>query len=234
MREGGLMDWNLSPEELRVLGCLVEKEATTPEQYPLSVNALRNACNQKSSRDPVMDLSESSVREAISSLTRRGLVKTASGYGGRVSRFAHRFGTEASGLALSPEQVAVLCVLFLRGAQTPGELRARTRRIHEFADTAAVEDTLAGLAQHAEGPLVRRLAREPGKREHRYVHCLGAVAEETDPEPAVSEPPSSTAPDHPAGDLEARVTALEEALRAIEARLDRLADGRGEVDGNDR
>ena len=216
------MDWNLSPEELRVLGCLVEKESTTPEQYPLSVNALRNACNQKSSRDPVMELPESSVREAISSLTRRGLVKTASGYGGRVSKFAHRFGAEGSGLQLAPEQVAVLCVLFLRGPQTPGELRARTQRIHAFPDTAAVEDTLTGLAQHAQGPLVRRLAREPGRREHRYAHCLGGEPAEADAPVAVAEtaPPASAAT--PGGDLEARVRALEEALRRIERRLECL------------
>ena len=157
------MEWNLSPEELRVLGSLVEKASTTPEQYPLSVNALRSACNQKSSRDPVMDLDESGVREAITSLTRRGLVKMGSGYGGRVSKYAHRFGEAASGLALEADQVAVLCVLFLRGPQTPGELRARTQRLHEFADTAAVEAVLEWLEHHAQGPLVRRLEQEaPG------------------------------------------------------------------------
>lgn len=233
MHEVGLMDWNLSPEELRVLGCLVEKESTTPEQYPLSVNALRNACNQKSSRDPVMDMPESSVREAISTLTRRGLVKTASGYGGRVSRFAHRFGAEGSGLALSPDQVAVLCVLFLRGPQTAGELRARTQRIHEFADTAAVEATLSGLEQHAEGPLVRRLAREPGKREHRYAHCFGGRAEEPDHAASVAEPPPPAAAAPPGDDLAARVSALEEALRSIEGRIDRLSGGEEETGGDD-
>lgn len=221
------MERNLSPEELRVLGSLVEKASTTPEQYPLSVNALRNACNQKSSRDPVMELDESGVREAITSLTRRGLVKMGSGYGGRVSKFAHRFGEAASGLELGDDQVAVLCVLFLRGPQTPGELRARTQRLHEFADTAAVEAVLERLEQHAEGPLVRRLERQPGKREHRYVHCFGAQSGESEAEAAPAEPaPATTPARQPAGgDLEARVAALEAELRELRKRLDRLTGG---------
>ena len=225
------MQWNLSAQELRVLGSLVEKARTTPEQYPLSVNALRSACNQKSSRDPVMELDESSVREAITSLTRRGLVKTGSGYGGRVSKFAHRFGEAASGLELGADEVALLCVLFLRGPQTPGELRTRTQRLHEFADTAAVEAVLDRLEQHAEGPLVQRLAREPGKREHRYIHRLGAHAEDHEAEAGVTEPtPASVSAPQPAGgDLEARVDALEEALRALQQRLDRLAPGSGDT-----
>jgi len=220
------MDWDLSPEELRVLGALVEKASTTPEQYPLSVNALRNACNQKSSRDPVMELDESGVREAITSLTRRGLVKMGSGYGGRVSKFAHRFGEAASGLELGADQVAVLCVLFLRGPQTPGELRARTPRLHEFADTAAVEAVLDGLERHAEGPLVRRLERQPGKREHRYVHCLGAQSEQGEAEVAVAEP--APAPESANGGLDARVEALETELRELRQRLDRLTGGGGD------
>jgi uncharacterized protein YceH (UPF0502 family) len=218
------MEWNLSPEELRVLGSLVEKAATTPEQYPLSVNALRNACNQKSSRDPVVELDESSVREAITSLTRRGLVKMGSGYGGRVSKFAHRFGEAASGLELDADQVAVLCVLFLRGPQTPGELRARTQRLHEFDDTAAVEAVLDRLEQHAEGPLVRRLERQPGKREHRYAHCFGAQSGESEAEAAAtdSSPAPVPAPHSSAGDLGARVDALERELREVREQLDRL------------
>lgn len=222
------MDWNLSPQELRVLGALVEKARTTPEQYPLSTNALRNACNQKSSRDPVMELDESTVRETITSLTRRGLVKMGSGYGGRVSKFAHRFGEAASGLALEADEVAVLAVLFLRGPQTPGELRARTQRLHEFADTAAVEAVLARLEQHGQGPLVRCLEREPGKREHRYVHCFGASAEEGGPDTASPEHASASAsapaPQSAGGDLEARLDALERDLQDLRERVERLTD----------
>lgn len=219
------MDWNLSPEELRVLGCLVEKEATTPDQYPLTVHALRSACNQKSSRDPLMNMSEASVREAITALTRRGLVRTGSGYGGRVSRFVHRFGAAGSGLELGPEQMAVVCVLFLRGAQTPGELRTRTQRLHGFADTAAVENVLAALAQHPEGPLVRRLPRLPGRREHRYAHCFGAEPDGPDAEAAATPPPVMSG-DGPV-DLEERVDALERALQAMEERIERLVGGSG-------
>ena len=217
------MHWDLSPEELRVLGSLVEKESTTPEQYPLSVNALRSACNQKSSREPVMALSEADVREALTSLSRRGLVRTASGYGGRVSRFAHRFGQSGTGVELDAAQRAVLCLLMLRGAQTVGELRARTARLHEFGDAGAVEATVQGLIEHPEGPLVRRLEREPGRRESRYVHCLGAV----ESGPDVDQAPTEAAP--PAGsasDLEARVAALEEQLEEMRARIDGITGER--------
>ncbi len=226
-----MMDRDLSQEELRVLGSLVEKEATTPEQYPLSINAVRSACNQKSSRDPVLALTESDVRAAIGSLTRRGLVRTASGYGGRVSKFAHRFGAPASGLELDAGQIAVLCVLFLRGAQTPGELRARTQRLHAYADTGEVEATLHALEQHPEGPLVRRLPREPGKREHRYLHCFGATPDASRegggsdlfptprPEPAAPHPTATA-------DLESRVEALEDALQAMEKRIEQLIGSR--------
>lgn len=216
------MELNLSPEELRVLGSLVEKEATTPEQYPLSVNALRSACNQKSSRDPAMNMDEAAVREAVSSLTLRGLVRTASGHGGRVSKYAHRFGTAKSGLELGPDQIAVLCILFLRGPQTAGELRTRTRRLHAFDDTAAVEATLDTLERHAAGPLVRQLPRVAGKREHRHGHCFGAEAEE----PAAGAAADTTADDAAGEDVEARVAALERALQAMQEQIDRLA-GRG-------
>lgn len=222
------MEWNLAPEELRVLGSLVEKESTTPEQYPLSVNALRNACNQKSSRDPVMELDESSVREAITALTRRGLVRMGSGYGGRVSKFAHRFGSAGSGLELGPDQVAVLCVLFLRGPQTPGELRARTQRLHAFEDVGAIEATLTTLEEHPQGPLVRQLAREAGKREHRYAHCFGAQPEPVETGSAVAEAAPARKPDHASDDLEARVAALEDALRAMQEQIDRLAGAAGD------
>ena len=227
------MDRDLSAEELRVLGSLIEKEATTPEQYPLSVNALISACNQKSNREPVMGLSEADVRAAIGSLTRRGLVRAASGYGGRVSKYGHRFGAQGSGLELSTEETAVLCVLFLRGPQTPGELRARTQRLHAFADTAAVQHTLSALEQHPEGPLVCCLPRQPGTREHRYAHCFAAAAAEADSDgtteadaaPGSAELPLAQADDR--GDLESRVAALEQAMAAMEERIARLPGEQG-------
>lgn len=214
------MEWNLAPEELRVLGALMEKEATTPEQYPLSVNALVNACNQKSSRDPQMSLAEGDVRATLGRLTQRGLVHMAGGYGGRVSRYEHRLGSGPTA-ALDREQRALLCVLFLRGAQTPGELRSRSQRLADFPAVDAVEATLSRMAQAADGALVERLAREPGKREARYRHRLGAATDHAfEPSPAAP----LTAPE-PAASMEARISALEREVAALR----RMIENRSEV-----
>jgi len=221
------MDRDLDREELRVLGCLIEKEATTPDQYPLSINALVQACNQKSNRDPVMSLAEADVRSAVTSLTRRGLVRQASSYGGRVNRFEHRLARgPASALDVTPEGLAILCVLMLRGPQTPGELRSRTQRLAPFADTDAIEATLSDLSARADGALVERMAREPGKREARYRHRLGALGEPAATDataPASSEPAPGGGPapaSGPSATLESRVAALEEAVAELRARLD--------------
>lgn len=221
------MDRDLGPVELRVLGCLLEKEVTTPDQYPLSVNALVQASNQKSNRDPVLALPEADVREAVSALTRRGLVRQASSYGGRVSKFEHRLGRGSrSALDATPEQLAVLCLLLLRGPQTPGELRTRARRLAEFSDLDAVETTLASLAGHPAGPLAESLAREAGKREVRWRHCLGAAGPEA-ASPAAAEP-SAAAPTLEAGgtdaSIEDRVARLERIVEALEQRLARGDD----------
>jgi len=223
------MDWNLSPEEQRVLAGLVEKQITTPEQYPLSTNALVAACNQKSNRDPVMALSDADVRAAVGSLTRRGLARTASGYGSRVSKFEHRFGSAASGLELSAPRIALLAVLMLRGAQTPGELRARTQRLHGFESVAEVEAELEALAHLAQGAVVRRLEREPGKREHRYRHCLGAAEPDTGSES--DTPAAGAGQDELDGRqaLEDRVAALEQEVAALRAQVETLTE-RGRVE----
>lgn len=214
------MDRDLVAEELRVLGCLVEKEASTPEQYPLSINSLVQACNQKSNRDPVMALSEADVRAAVTGLTRRGLVRQASAYGGRVNRFEHRLGRgPGSALNATPEQLALLCLLLLRGPQTAGELRSRAQRLAGPADIGAVEATLSALAGHEAGPLVERMAREAGKRESRYRHCLGGadhaapIAEATGPAGAGDGASSAQT-------LESRIAALERAVAELRARLD--------------
>ncbi len=168
------MDYQLSSEQLRVIGCLLEKEVTTPDQYPLSVNALTNACNQKSNRDPVMNLSESDVQRVIDDLTKLNLVTTDSGFGSRVTKYQHRFcNTEFGELKLSEQEKGILCVLFLRGAQTPGELRTRTQRLCEFESVADVEAVLKAMAARAKS-LVVQLAREPGKREARWLHMFGS------------------------------------------------------------
>jgi uncharacterized protein len=164
--------------ETRVIGALIEKEITTPEQYPLSLNALTNACNQKSNRDPVLDLDESEVQETVDELVKKHLVSTQTGYGSRVAKFQHRFcNTNFGVLKFSDRELGIICALFLRGPQTPGELRTHTNRLCQFSDVQQVEATLQELMERDDGPFVVRLAREPGRRESRYMHLFsGAVA----------------------------------------------------------
>ncbi len=167
------MNLELDLHETRVIGCLIEKEITTPEQYPLSLNALTNACNQKSNRDPVLDLGEATVQQLVDQLTKKRLVSEQSGYGNRVPKFQHLFCNTTFGtLKFSPQELGVVCELFLRGPQTPGELRSRASRLCRFGDVTEVEAVLNGLAAREDGPYVMRLAREPGKRESRYAHLF--------------------------------------------------------------
>lgn len=202
--------------ETRVIGCLIEKAITTPDQYPLSLNALVNACNQKSNRDPVLEIKEGEVQETVDGLIKKYLVSRASGYGSRVTKYQHRFcNSEFGELKLSEPAVAILCELFLRGPQTPGELRAHGDRLCKFADVSQVEAELEELMSRDE-PLVARLPREPGKRECRYLHLFGA------------EPLPSTAPvqaDKPSANEasdRARIEALESQVLTLETELDEL------------
>lgn len=173
------MKMALSAQALRVLGCLLEKQITTPEQYPLSLNGVVTACNQKSNREPVMALSESDVQAELDLLVKKHLVTSNSGFGQRVVKYEQRFCNSAFGhLQLSRAEVAVLTLLFLRGAQTPGELRTRSGRLHEFADVTEVEQTLEVLASREDGAMVVRLAREPGKRESRFMHLFAGDVEQ--------------------------------------------------------
>ncbi len=165
------MNIELTPYEARVIGCLIEKQITTPDQYPLSLNALVNACNQKSNRDPVLDLDEGTVQRTVDGLSRKHFVVEKSGFGSRVPKYQHRFcNTEYGTLKLDEQEVAVICELLLRGPQTPGELRSRAGRMATFADVSDVEAALARLADR-EGFVVR-LPREPGRRESRFAHLL--------------------------------------------------------------
>jgi uncharacterized protein YceH (UPF0502 family) len=175
----------LDPLEARVIGCLIEKAITTPDQYPLSLNALTNACNQKSNREPVLMLSQESVQEVIDDLAKKYLVSDKSGFAGRVKKYKHRFcNTEFGSLQFTSQELGIVCALLLRGPQTPGELRAHTQRLCSFDDMTAVEAALASLAQHDDGPFVARLPREPGKRESRYRHLFGAADLPVSAEPA--------------------------------------------------
>ncbi|MEG4677032.1 YceH family protein [Enterobacter cloacae] len=210
------MKYQLSATEARVIGCLLEKQVTTPEQYPLSVNAVTMACNQKTNREPVMNLGEHEVQDILDELVKRHYLRTVSGFGNRVTKYEQRFcNSEFGDLKLSAAEVAVITTLLLRGAQTPGELRTRASRMHEFADMQEVEQTLNGLATREDGPYVVRLAREPGKRESRYMHLFSG---EVDTSTVLADSAAPAAHDS----LAARVEALEEEVAGLKQRLDAL------------
>ena len=180
---------DLTAAETRVLGCLIEKQRTTPDTYPLTLNALRAACNQSTNRDPVVDYDEATIRDAIARLSRRRWARLASGAGSRASKYRHLLD---EALTSAPDELAVLCVLMLRGPQTPGELKGRTERLHPFADLAAVHDTLEHLIDR---DLVRQLPRLPGQKEERYGHRLSDDdAPEPAPAAAVTTPVPEIAP----------------------------------------
>ena len=217
------MELVLGPLEARVIGCLIEKEICTPDQYPLSLNALVNACNQKSNREPVLELSELDIRAVVDELIRKRLVVNTAGFNARVPRYQHRFcNTEFGGLKFTAQELGIICELLLRGPQTPGELRSRTNRLCSFDDVTQVDAVLAKLAE--QGPYVVKLPREPGKRESRYAHLfsgevdLQALAE--------SAPASSYA--SPAAD---RLTALEEEVERLKAQLQLLAERLAQLEG---
>lgn len=207
------MKHSLNAQEARVIGCLLEKQVTTPEQYPMSLNGVTIACNQKTNREPVMELSESEVQQTLDFLLKKHLIRTQSG--NRVMKYEHRFcNSEFGNLKFSPAELAVMTTLLLRGAQTPGELRTRTSRMHEFADVAETEEVLNQLSLREDGPFVVRLAREPGKRESRFMHLLSGDV-------APTSPAQGSAPDG-ADALEARVAQLEQQVMVLTRRLDEV------------
>ena len=216
------MKYQLSGAEARVVGCLLEKQVTTPEQYPLSVNAVTLACNQKSNREPVLNLSEHDVQDHLDALVKRHYLRTVSGFGNRVTKYEQRFcNSEFGDLKFTSAEVAIVTTLLLRGAQTPGELRSRASRMHEFSDMQEVENTLENLSTREDGPFVMRLPREPGKRESRFMHLFsGDVETLVNVVEAVA----------PADDesLTARVDALEMEVAELKQRLDSLLAHLGE------
>ncbi len=238
----------LSPEELRVLGCLLEKQRTTPEQYPLSLNSLRLACNQSTNRDPVVDYDEATIRDALHRLERRRLVRFASG--SRAAKYRHLLEEV---LPLEEGERAILTVLLLRGAQTPGELKQRAERMHAFADLAGVNEALEQLIERE---LVRRLERRPGQKEERYTQLLGedngedaASAARAPISARVGPAPAPAAVATPAvrvGDAElalgsplAELTELRERVERLEREVAALrgasaAPGDGAADGENR
>jgi uncharacterized protein len=222
--------------EARVIGSLMEKSLTTPEQYPLSINALLAACNQRTSREPVMDLSEADVQAALDRLTARYLAREKSGFGSRVPRYHYRlYNDEIGDFRFSAGERAVVCMLLLRGPQTAAELRTRGARLHAFADVEEVERTLAQLAGYEQGQFVTRLGREPGRREARWAQCFTADAAAAAASRPAAEPGAATSrpfvaeapPPAPASEHDGeRLARLEQRVAALEAAIEALLAGR--------
>jgi uncharacterized protein YceH (UPF0502 family) len=202
----------LDAVEVRVLSSLVEKESTTPEYYPLSLNALVNACNQKSNRDPLMNLDEDSVRRGLRTLAEKGLAGPADTTDSRVTKYEHHLGETFN---FDRREIAILCVLLLRGPQTPGELRGRAERMHKFEDLSEVQSTLHKL-MNRERPLVRVLPRQPGTKEARYVHLLSGDEESGEqPEQGAAHASSSASDSAPTPQNSGRVEQLEAEVAAL-------------------
>jgi uncharacterized protein YceH (UPF0502 family) len=217
------MNIRLTAIEARIIGCLIEKQITTPDQYPLSLNALVNACNQKSNREPLLQLDEPTVKFVVDGLSRRHFVVEKSGFGSRVPKYQQIFcNTEFGSLKFTPQETAIICELLLRGPQTPGELRARVPRLAELPDPAVIETVLATLAARPDGALVARLAREPGRRDSRWAQLFEELPEsvtvatgddpDTVADAAVPQGPTKT-------ELTARVASLEAEVAALRAEL---------------
>jgi uncharacterized protein len=216
------MNIELSPIEARVIGCLIEKQITTPDQYPLSLNALVNACNQKSNRDPVMSADDEAIQTTLDHLIRKHLVIEKSGFGSRVPKYQHRFcNTEFGTLKFTPQELAIVCELLVRGPQTPGELRTRAARMASVSEVGQIEAALESLSSRADGPFVVQLPREPGRRDSRYAHLFSgavtipALAEESVARPSVASAPAPSRLDR----LEEEVRQLREELKDIKSRL---------------
>ena len=230
------MPIELSQREARIIGCLMEKSVVTPDQYPMTLNALTNACNQKSSRDPVMNLDSGEVLHTLRALQDKHLVRAEENFKTRVEKFTHRLcNTPFSDYEFDPAQFAVMTVLLLRGPRTPGELKANVGRLHTFADNAEVQETLNSLMDRESGPVVVKLPRTPGRRDNEYAHLLSGPVTGTAEAPAAaispspSDPPSATAagpdPAAPAAtdnhraELETRLAALETEMASLRAEL---------------
>lgn len=216
------MNIELTALEARVIGCLIEKAITTPDQYPLSLNALTNACNQKSNRDPIMDLDERTVQQTLDSLARKHLILEKSGFGSRVPKYQHRFCNTGFGAPdFSALETAIVCELLVRGAQTPGELRTRCARMAPVNDVSEVDTALTNLATRGDGPYVAQLPREPGRRDARYAHLFSGDIDFTD------LPPQQPAEARPAPQSE-RIQRLEELVAELREELNELKEKLGD------
>ena len=213
----------LSAEQCRIIGVMLEKETTTPEQYPLSPNGILIGCNQKSSREPVMSLSEGDVQNVIDELVKMNQLMVDHKASSRVNKYFHRFcNTEFGSLQFTPQQRAIICVLLLRGPQTPGELRTRTNRLADFNDVSEVETTLDELQELNGQILVRKLAREPGKRDCRYVHLLSDVDETSFAQTSTSQTDVLPTEEHTS--LTQRVSELEQQVASLAEKINCITE----------
>jgi len=215
---------DLTDHEARIIGCLIEKSIVTPDQYPLTLNSLTNACNQKSGRDPVMALTQGEVQHAVRVLEAKHLVRRDENFKSQTEKYSQRFcNTRYSNQQFDPPQLAIVCLLLLRGPQTPGELRARSGRLHTFADNAEVVVALDGLIELENEPLIVKLPRTPGRKDSEYMHLFsGAVdveahASEVQATRAAGSPERTSVADlaKRVSELEAEVAELKETVRAL-------------------
>ncbi len=215
------MELKFTQVEIRILGCLIEKESTTPESYPLTLNSLTRACNQKSNREPVMALSEMAVQEALDSLTKQMLVSDRSGSDSRVLKYSHRLRDRRTPeFDFEQAELAVISVLLVRGSQTLGEIRTRSARIYQFENMQALSGSLRKLAERSDGPYVKQLSRHPGQKEVRYTHLFAGDVEDSPvsdyPRRATGTPGKS---DERIAALEQQLVQLREALSSLEQKF---------------
>jgi uncharacterized protein YceH (UPF0502 family) len=219
------MALELDALEQRVIGCLIEKQISTPDQYPLSLNALVNACNQRSNRDPVLDLDERTVQGVVDGLVRKQLLLEKSGFGSRVPKYQQIFcNTQFGSLKFTPQETAIVCELLVRGPQMPGELRSRAARLAPFKDVTEIESALEALAGRTDGACVERLPREPGRRESRYRHLFGEATLDRIDRPRASDAAGSASSPAAGDDILARIEALEAEVESLRRQLQSLAD----------
>lgn len=216
------MEYQLSLAETRILGALIEKDLATPEYYPLTLNALTAACNQKSNREPVLELSEMDVQAGLDALAAQHLVWQRSGFGSRVAKYAHKFtDTLSRAIEFDRPELATLAVLMLRGPQTPGEIRQRSGRMHDFASVADVEAVLRRLASRADGPFTIELGRQAGQRERRWAQLFSGPVDAamTDAEEPALTPGAAVSLAARVADLEAEVAQLKEIVVDLKSRM---------------
>lgn len=215
------MQIELNDREARVIGCLIEKSVVTPDQYPLTLNALTNACNQKSSRDPVMSLTQGEVQHTVRGLQDKHLVRVDENFKSRVEKYSQRFcNTRYSDLHFDDAELAIVCLLLLRGPQTPGELRSRSGRLHTFEDNAEVATALGRLMEREGGPLVVRLPRMPGRKDSQYMHLFsGPVDVESIVADTERKKAGGTRERHSVAELVERIELLEAEVAALREKL---------------